>query len=264
MPDSFVMILRRITAGGLAGATVGVLVSGIGGRMAMRVAAMLSPDATGRLTEAGERVGEITLNGSLAVLLFGGLFGGFVAGVIWIAIADWVPGTGRRRLLIAGAISAAIGGALLIRSGNIDFRVLDGDAAIITIFLVLAALTGIAVAVMDGALLRRLPRPTGAARAQLLGYGAMTLLGLFLAAPLALGAFFSTDGCGCSEPQRLVGIALFVAGGATIAGWVQTAAPDGSGPSAMVRRAGMAGLAAATLLGAVRVVSESARILGAG
>ena len=43
------VILRDIARGGLAGLAVGVVVGGLGGRLAMRLIALLVPEATGPL-----------------------------------------------------------------------------------------------------------------------------------------------------------------------------------------------------------------------
>jgi hypothetical protein len=44
----------------------GILVTGAGGRLAMRLLAATSPEATGLITEAGEIVGDITVEGTIA------------------------------------------------------------------------------------------------------------------------------------------------------------------------------------------------------
>ena len=87
----FGVILRDIARGGLAGLAVGVVVGGIGGRLAMRLIALLIPESTGRFTENGARIGDITLGGTFAVLLFGGLFAGIFVGTIWVVVSPWLP-----------------------------------------------------------------------------------------------------------------------------------------------------------------------------
>ena len=79
------MILRDIARGGLAGLAVGVVVGGLGGRVAMRLIALLIPNPPAAFTENGNRIGDITLGGTFALLLFGGLFAGIFAGTITIA-----------------------------------------------------------------------------------------------------------------------------------------------------------------------------------
>src|SRR5262245_14375558 len=61
-----------LLAGGIAGFGVG----GLGGRVAMRIAALASGDqARGVVTEAGATVGRVTVEGTLFLLLFGGIGG---------------------------------------------------------------------------------------------------------------------------------------------------------------------------------------------
>ena len=64
-------MLRDIARGGISGAIVGVVVGGLGGRLMMRLAAILHPDAVGALTENGNRIGDITMGGTLFLVLFG-------------------------------------------------------------------------------------------------------------------------------------------------------------------------------------------------
>ena len=57
-------LLRDIAVGSLAGLIAGLVVGGVGGRVVMRLAALLAPEAVGRFTENGFRIGTITLQGS--------------------------------------------------------------------------------------------------------------------------------------------------------------------------------------------------------
>src|SRR3972149_9067477 len=77
-------VLRATARGGLASALAGIVVLGLGGRVVMRIAAAVNPDATGLRTEAGEGVGVGAAQGSLGLLGFGGAAGGVVAGVLWV------------------------------------------------------------------------------------------------------------------------------------------------------------------------------------
>ncbi len=65
--------LRVVAVSLWAGIVAGLLVPGLGGRLLMRITAATSPpEAQGRLTEAGEVVGEITLGGTVGFVLFVG------------------------------------------------------------------------------------------------------------------------------------------------------------------------------------------------
>src|SRR5258707_748499 len=75
-------VLRDIARGGIAGIVVGFLIAGLGGRLVMRLATIRHEDAVGVFTENGEVIGHITLNGTLALMTFGGLGAGLLAGAI--------------------------------------------------------------------------------------------------------------------------------------------------------------------------------------
>ena len=66
--------LDIVVIGGLVG---GLLAAGAGGRLAMRLLAVTAGDrAQGRITEADEVVGEVTVGGTIGFIVFGGLFAG--------------------------------------------------------------------------------------------------------------------------------------------------------------------------------------------
>lgn len=116
-------------AGSVAGALVaGLLVPGLVGRLMMRVLAATSPDeAQGRVTDADEVVGEVTVGGTLGLVLFVGLGGGLLALAGFAVLRRWLP----ERSLLAGLVGAGIGAGLLARpSGlldpeNRDFAILE-------------------------------------------------------------------------------------------------------------------------------------------
>ena len=71
----------------VAGVAAGVLAAGAGGRLMMRVLAATSPDAHGSFTEAGERIGEITVGGTLGFIFFTGLPAGLLSGALYALVA---------------------------------------------------------------------------------------------------------------------------------------------------------------------------------
>jgi hypothetical protein len=119
-------VLRDIARGGLSGALAGIAVGGLGGRLVMRVVALLHPDAFGALTENGNRIGDITLGGTLALVLFG-LIACAMAGAVWVIVSPWIPGRAFVRALLAAGIAVAIGTPVLIIGGNPDFVILAHD-----------------------------------------------------------------------------------------------------------------------------------------
>jgi len=71
----------------LTGLVVGVLVVGPAGRLAMRLLAATSPEAQGRITEADQVVGQISLSGTLAFFIFAGVPFGLAVGVAYVLAA---------------------------------------------------------------------------------------------------------------------------------------------------------------------------------
>jgi hypothetical protein len=254
----FVDVLRRITAGGLAGAIAGIVVAGVGGRLVMRAAAALNPQATGARTDNGELVGAITLSGSSFLIIINGLLVGVLAGIVWIVVAPWLP-RDRWRLLAAAIAATAIATPLLVQPDNPDFRILDADIPILAMLIGLVALVGLATAWLDARLDRRLPRPRGLLPLGVI-YGVATLFGL-LFLPLAVGFFLSPATCGCFNPPSAIGWALVVVGGATAASWAIRVATGRSESPAALTALGRLGVIAAVGLGAVRVIDDVAQIL---
>lgn len=111
------MVLQRMSGVMAAGVMCGVLVLGLGSRLMMRVMAATSPaSAQGRLTDAEEIVGEVTIGGTVAFVMFIGVPSGMVAAWLWFALRRWLPD----RSLWAGLIAAGLAGLLVRPSGLID------------------------------------------------------------------------------------------------------------------------------------------------
>jgi hypothetical protein len=203
-------ILREIARGGLAGLVVGIVLGGIGGRLVMRLAAVLVPSSAGSFTENGNVIGTITVGGSVALIVFLGLLAGVFAGSLWVIIRPWLPSGMVARALVTMPFAVAIGSQTLVDDRNRDFAILDRDPLVVASLIALVALFGPALAVVDGWLERRLPiQVSGRGET---GYALVTALGvlltLFLVAPTLLGA-----------PLFGAGIAVAVIGLATLTRW---------------------------------------------
>jgi len=116
-------VLRDIARGGLAGLIAGIVVGGVGGRIVMSIAAIINPNATGLFTENGEVIGRFTLQGTLALITFGGLGASALGAVVWVIVSPWVPGLGARRALLMAPIAVTIGSFPLNESTNSDFLI---------------------------------------------------------------------------------------------------------------------------------------------
>jgi len=239
-------IVRDIARGGVAGLVVGVVLAGIGGRLVMRMAALAVPSAVGSVTENGNRIGEITLAGTLGLVFGIGLVFGAVAGTLWVTASPWIPGPPIVRGILAIPLAVALGAFGLIRAGNPDFVVLRHDPLVIGALVLLVALFGPMLALTDAWLDRRLPhRPTrGGNRA----YLAVTVTGLAIALLLVLPMFLGSA-------LWLTGLAMVATGFATLAWWNLRARGRSSLPPGLLI-VGRAGLLAATVVGLAVAVPE--------
>lgn len=119
-----------------ASVAAGLLIGGLGSRVVMRLSAIAADGAVqGAITENGNRVGEITAEGTIGLLLFGGLFSGLAAGPLVFAVRTVAP---RRWLpLWLTATTIAFGGHFVLDPGNADFVVLGNRALNVALFLAL-------------------------------------------------------------------------------------------------------------------------------
>lgn len=248
------LIWRDIARGGLAGILVGIVVAGIGGRLVMRLAALLVPVANGAITENDNVIGEITLRGTLALVIFIGLFFGASAGTIWVVVRPWLPGVGVIRALWAAVVAIGLGTFSLIRGGNSDFVVLGYDPVIVGSLVALVGLMGIGLSVVDGWLDRRLPVPTSARSRSTSVYAAITLVGGLLILPLVVGSFLGGE-------LRWVGVGLIVVGVATLRWWLLRLRGADRPPRSLLLF-GRASLAVTVLLGLLIELPELRGALG--
>jgi hypothetical protein len=248
---AFGSILRDIARGGITGLIVGLVAAGIGGRIVMRLAALLVPESAGAFTENGNRIGEITLGGSLGLVLFGLIAGAAVA-TIWVVISPWIPGVGMRRAFVAMPIAVALGAFALIDGENRDFSILEHHPGVVGVLILLIAVIGLMFALVDDALDRRLPVATGRALAV---YGLLTIVGLGLAM-MVLVSFLSAP----ETVTVLTGVALIGVGVATLGTWVFRV--RGQPAPARLVVVGRVALVAAVVVGSARLLPEVTRALG--
>lgn len=156
-------VLRALGVAGLAGCAAAFIAAGVGSRLAMRVTALMAGHAQyGRLTEADARVGQVTTEGTLFLLVFG-TFIGFGGGLLFLLCRRWLPWRGRR-LGLAFSILLLCGlGSVTIAGSNVDFRAFGSPVANVAMFAALHPLFGFLMTAFYERLERRVPvsRPRG-------------------------------------------------------------------------------------------------------
>lgn len=142
----------------VVGIASSLLVTGAGGRLAMRLLAVTSPEATGRLTEAQASVGEITFEGTMAYLLFGALPFAFASTALYLLVAPWLP-RGRLAGPTFGLAAFVMTAPFIdpLRADNVDFDIVGPGWLSVLVFAALAVVQGTFLAGFGGRLSRSLP-----------------------------------------------------------------------------------------------------------
>lgn len=129
----------------VAGIPTGVLVAGVGSRLAMYVLRLTSPDyVIGATSDDGFIIGRFTLGGSYNLLLLGALVG-IIGAAAYRAVEPWLLGPWWFRRFTVGAASGAVVGSMLVHADGIDFRVLKPMWLAVGLFVALPAIFGVAI-----------------------------------------------------------------------------------------------------------------------
>lgn len=148
---------RRLAVATAAGAVSGLLVGGIGGRLAMMLLARLSPKTTGLLSDDGFLIGQFTFSGTLS-LLATGTFLGVLGGGIYAVLRNLMIGPRWFQVLSISGGAAAVVGAMLVHPEGVDFTVLQPRWLAVALFV---AIPGLYAALLT-VLAERWLRPDGA------------------------------------------------------------------------------------------------------
>lgn len=207
----------------LAGMGAGIMGSGPGGRLVMRLLAVTSSEsAQGQLTEAGEVVGAVTLDGTFGLVIFGGVFSGVATAALWLLLRRWLP-TGRAGALTFGLVLLALVSTRLepLRPDNEDFELVGPAGVAVASFVALTFFHTAVLVALVGRISRSLPlcsfRPRVLAAYSplvllaLTGSGAVVFVVVTLGAMLALRSpalARSWSGRRCLVGGRVVLVAL--------------------------------------------------------
>lgn len=125
---------KRLAAASCAGAVLGLLVGGLGGRLFMGLLANLNPEDHGVITSDGFPMGELTTSGTIQLLLTGTALGVLGAG-IYLALAGLAPGPRWFRRACVAAGGTVMVGAVIVHEDGPDFTLLEPTWAAIALTL---------------------------------------------------------------------------------------------------------------------------------
>lgn len=164
--STVVRFLRIVGVGGLTGYVAGVIAAGIGSRLAMRIVSLVAGhEHYGELTEAEERVGQISTGGTVFLIFFGGIVG-IGGALLFLASRRWLPWSGWRLGLAFGCLILLALGPMVVDGENFDFSEFGSPTLNILMFAALFLLFGILIATLFERLDRRVPAsaPSGLRR----------------------------------------------------------------------------------------------------
>jgi hypothetical protein len=157
------LVARRylwyLTVAVASGVGAGLLAAGAGGRLVMRLLAVTAgPEAQGRITEAEQIVGRISVDGTLGFIVFTGLFFGLATGAVYLLLHRWLPAGWGGGLAYGGLLLVVAGTRLEpLRPGNLDFDLVGPGWVSVAAFAALVVFHGMLVAALAGRISRALP-----------------------------------------------------------------------------------------------------------
>ena len=175
----------------VAGGVAGVVVGGIGSRIAMRIAALTARDvAQGLTTEAGATIGRITFEGTAFLVVAVGIGTALVGTAFYLATLPWLPRRRRLRALAFGGLELVVFGTVLLDPGNPDFTILGRPLLNVLVLGSLFVLHGVALVMLvepSGRLVSVVARG-GRWRARLVAVGTFIAMALTALGAVALVA----------------------------------------------------------------------------
>lgn len=144
----------EIRATVLAGIWLGALVGGVGGRLAMLVLRLLSPDTVnGVVSDDGFVIGQVTLSGTYSLVAVGALFG-LLGASAYRWVDHWLIGPGWFRQVTAALGAGAVVGSMLVHPDGVDFQLLRPLWLAIALFVLIPAVFGFFIGPLEKVLAR--------------------------------------------------------------------------------------------------------------
>ena len=144
---SVLRYLRGVAIALVGGFWAGALVTGPAVRLIMRLLAVTAgDDAQRRLTEAGEVVGSINVDGTIFLFIFGGVLPGLLSGAIYVVCRRWLP-SGNLGGVVFGALHLVVAATRIdpLRPDNPDFDLVGPGWFAVTTFGLVSIVHGMAV-----------------------------------------------------------------------------------------------------------------------
>ena len=139
--------LRRLSACLSAGVLLGLLIGGVGGRLAMMLLARRNPAVSGVVSDDGFEMGRFTTSGSLN-LLMAGAFLGALGGVVYLVLRALLTGPRWFQVLSISLGPAVVVGSMLVHPGGVDFTLIEPLALPVVLFLLIPGLFGAAMTLL--------------------------------------------------------------------------------------------------------------------
>ncbi|HEY5875706.1 MAG TPA: hypothetical protein VIT64_10405 [Ilumatobacteraceae bacterium] len=137
--ERFIEGMRVLVVGGIP---AGVILVGVGSRVAMFILRLTSPDRVrGVTSDDGFTIGQVTLAGTYNLLVLGAVVG-IIGAAAYQLVAPWLIGPTWFRRLTTGLASAAVVGSMLIHADGVDFTLLQPTWLAIGLFIALPGLFG--------------------------------------------------------------------------------------------------------------------------
>ena len=173
---------RRLAAITAVGGLLGLLVGGVGGRLAMMLLARLNPSVTGVMSDDGFRIGQLTTADTINLLLIGAGLGVAGAGV-YAVLRGLRVGPHWFQVLSIAVGPAVVVGAAIVHTDGVDFRLLGPPWLTIGLFI---AIPGVYAALLTLLAEPLLVADSWFARAPILLAAAPLALWIPLAPPLGI------------------------------------------------------------------------------
>jgi hypothetical protein len=140
--DLSALLWTGLAAGAIAGAVGG----GLGSRVAMRITGIMSSNVE-RLnrTDNDAIVGDITLGGTLTLVILGAIFG-TIGGMFYVALRPYLSKKWPLAGLSFSVLLLAVAGSLIIVGSNRDFRIFGSSTINVLMFALLFPLYGMPLA----------------------------------------------------------------------------------------------------------------------